>query len=81
MQKLVDSDLVGTPAKDFTQFVRGQLFVAAEYLLTSWQAKKDPADTDAELIVEFCTVLIKVICKWLTISPKYFSLVLSLGLI
>ncbi len=75
MQKLIDMELMGMAAGEFTQFVRGQLFICAEYLLTNWQACKDPLDTDAELIVSFCSVLVNLICKWLSLAKKYFTLV------
>lgn len=76
MQQLIDTDLAGVSAKEFNQFVRAQLFVAADFLLTNWPAKKDPTDPNAEAIAGFCSVLIKLICKWLSLAPKSFALVI-----
>ena len=75
MQKLLDSSLIGMSAKEFNQLVRGQLFRSVDFFATNWLGKKDALDTDAALIVSFCEMLIKVICKWFSVAAKYFPLV------
>ena len=73
--KLVETNMMSLPVKEFNQFVRGHLFVLTDYLLTNWMGKKESQKVDSELIVNFCATLTKFICKWLSLFHKNYTFV------
>ena len=63
-------------AFDFTHFVRGELFVYVDMLLTSNFKEKNPEDIEAEeidSIIETCKMYCDLYHTWLTVLPKTFK--------
>jgi hypothetical protein len=70
MNKLKESRLQSLSANEFTQFIRGALFVHCDYLLTTLQLKKDCEKAELDVILAFCSTLLQLVCLWLTIYPE-----------
>jgi len=73
--KLTESNFAANSAHEFTQFIRGTLFVQIDFLMTNWPVKKDPTILKSELegIITLSGVVLKMICKWLLIYPQYYT--------
>ncbi len=68
------ANICGMPAFDFTQLVRGELFVLADSLLTSnFQMKFEQSvsvpDAELQIILDFCDHYCQLYCKWLAALP------------
>lgn len=82
VQKLEKTDFTSLPPVEFTQFVRGKLFVLVDSLMTSYKPRKENAflKTDLDIIMELCQACIKLICKWFNMLPQNLSNVFSLAI-
>ncbi len=81
VQKLITTDLVGLPPFEFSLFVRGELFVLIDSLLTSYfyrKALKEYVVSDMKLILNLCDDYVKLYCKWLYLLPRFYHSVSSL---
>eukprot|EP01022_Parablepharisma_sp_SALTPOND_P031230 TRINITY_DN78_c0_g1_i1.p1 TRINITY_DN78_c0_g1~~TRINITY_DN78_c0_g1_i1.p1 ORF type:complete len:2462 (-),score=272.77 TRINITY_DN78_c0_g1_i1:2173-9558(-) len=72
VQKLTESNLTSITAKEYNQFVRGALFVLMDFLMTNWPGKKEIFKGEVEAILGLCNAVIKFVCKWLSLFPKYY---------
>jgi len=65
---------------DFTQFVRGEVFVLIDSLLTSNFAKKrhqrkEAKTKEIETILKLCEAYCNLYSEWLSILPDWYSIV------
>ena len=68
-------------AFEFTQFVRGELFVIIDGLLTSnFQFKREQnapvSEAELRVIQELCESYCRLYCKWLSLLPELYSSVI-----
>jgi len=66
---------------DFTQFVRGKVFVLIDSLLTSNFVKKshqrkETKREEIESILKLCKIYCNLYSEWLSVLPNYYHIVL-----
>ena len=77
---LIDTNLECMDPFLFTHFIRADLFIFLDSLLTSNFEKKHSEKIkieDKEIIAidNFCVLICQLYCKWLSLLPNLFSLV------
>ena len=58
---------------NFNQFVRGELFVHIDSLMTWSDPPRELAKEEFDAILKLSNLVIKFICKWISLIPKYYQ--------
>jgi len=63
---------------EFTQFVRGRLFIWVDTLMTKWQVQKLDPKTGMPILLDFCKETINFITYWLKYYQNNYELLTEL---
>ena len=73
VKKLLDTEFECMKALEYNQFIRGKFYLIVDSLMTWNENNYIFKKPEVQIIQQAAEMVIKLICKWVTLFPKYSS--------